>query len=167
MRDVRHYGNSGIDIRKKEPQPYVNHYSFHIVDDDWGHITIKLYPHPPFNAQIMLNGHEYVAAQARKENISFTKEGNFFTSPYELKKLRGKGLVCLIAHSRRYEATGDGLWAMTGCLILREKVLRPLLANTGQRKRGRKPKTGCTIDTHYENIQIELQKIFKIIGIAA
>jgi len=42
-----------------------------------------------------------------------------------------------------------------------------LLANAGQRKRGRKPKTGCTIDTHYENIQIELQKIFKIIGIAA
>ena len=86
---------------------------------------------------------------------------------YDLKKLRGKGLVCLIAHSRRYEATGDGLRAMTGCLILREKVLSPLLANTGQRKRGRKPKTGCTIETHYENIQIELQKIFKIIGIAA
>ncbi len=60
-----------------------------------------------------------------------------------------------------------GLRAMTGCLILREKVLRPLLANTGQRKRGRKPKTGCTSDTHYENIQIELQKIFKIIGLAA
>lgn len=440
VRDVRDYGNGGINIRKKEPQPYVNHYSFHIIDDDWGHITIKLCPHPPFNAQIMLNGHEYVAAQARKENVSFTKEGNCFTNisdaaglagiadtmraqcsegrlvqvcehwiysaclcfaldmveqeasgfhynysvyqvefsrnllfksgrimdqvfgsvidrtrgpldiktvktifghkhrpfkcrgksfkcsrkskpprfevvvekpvynltvfkvhfgkitirmyskgehvlrievvvhntkalgcgkvierfgrivdslksilerflsvlcsvdvsfidigmleswplgskvglakvggvdinrprmravmeavlavstkpggftvsdiaekvreilpelesnyslrqaSYDLKKLRGKRLVCLIAHSRRYEATGDGLRAMTGCLILREKVLRPLLANTGQRKRGRKPKTGCTIDTHYENIQIELQKIFKIIGIAA
>lgn len=71
MRDVRRYGNGGINIRKKEPQPYVNHYLFHIIDDDWGHITIKLCPHPPFNAQIMLNGHEYVAAQARKENISF------------------------------------------------------------------------------------------------
>jgi len=440
VRDVRHYGNGGINIRKKEPQPYVNHYSFHIIDDDWGHITIKLCPHPPFNAQIMLNGHEYVAAQARKKNISFTKEGNCFTNisdaaglariadtmraqcsegrlvqvcerwiysaclcfaldmveqqdsgfhysysvyqvefsrnllfksgrimdqvfhnvidrtrgpldiktvktifgykhrpfkcrgksfkcgrkskpprfevvvekpvynltvfkvhfgkitirmyskgehvlrievvvhntkalgcgkvierfgrivdslksilerflsvlrsvdvsfidigkleswplgskvgsakvggvdinrprmravmeavlavstkpggftvsniaekvreilpelesdyslrqaSYDLKKLRGKGLVRLIDHSRRYEATGDGLRAMTGCLILREKVLRPLLANIGQRKRGRKPKTGCTIDTHYENIQIEIQKILEIIGIAA
>jgi predicted RNA-binding protein YlqC (UPF0109 family) len=440
VRDVRHYGNGGLNIRKKEPQPYVNHYSFHIIDDDWGHITIKLCPHPPFNAQIMLNGHEYVAAQARKENISFTKEGNCFTNisdaaglariadtmraqcsegrlvqvcerwiysaclcfaldmveqqdsgfhysysvyqvefsrnlifksgrvmdqvfgsvidrtrgpldiktvktifghkhrpfkcrgksfkcsrrskpprfevvvekpvynltvfkvhfgkitirmyskgehvlrievvvhntkalrcgkvierfgrivdslkailerflsvlrsvdvsfidlgkleswplgskvgsakvggvdinrprmravmeavlavsikpggftvsdiaekvreilpelepnyslrqaSYDLKKLRGKQLVHLIDHSRRYEATGDGLQAMTASLVLREKVLKPLLANACQHRRGRKPKTCCTIDTHYENIQIELQKIFKIIGLAA
>jgi hypothetical protein len=80
VRDVKLYGNGGIDIRKKEPQPYVNHYSFHIIDPDWGHITIKLCPHPPFNAQIMLNGHEYVAFQARKKNISFIKEGNCFTN---------------------------------------------------------------------------------------
>ncbi|MCR4319173.1 MAG: hypothetical protein NUV74_02410 [Candidatus Brocadiaceae bacterium] len=44
-----------------------------------GHLVIKLCTHPPFTAQIMLNGHEYVAIQARKENISFTKEGNCFT----------------------------------------------------------------------------------------
>jgi len=73
---------------------------------------------------------------------------------YDLKKLRGKQLVHLINHSRRYEATGDGLQAMTASLVLREKVLKPLLASACQRKRGRKPKTGCTIDTHYENIQI-------------
>jgi len=73
----------------------------------------------------------------------------------------------MVEHSRCYEATGDGLRAMTAFLILREKVLKPLLANTGQRRRGRKPKKCCTIDTHYENIQIEIQRIFKIIGIAA
>jgi hypothetical protein len=59
--------------------PYVNHYSFHILDPDWGHITIKISGHPPFPAQVMLNGHEYVACQARKAGISFTKEGNCFT----------------------------------------------------------------------------------------
>src|SRR6185503_9567891 len=62
--------------RKK---PYVNHYSFHILDPEWGHITIKISGHPPFPAQVMLNGHEYVACQARKAGISFTKEGNCFT----------------------------------------------------------------------------------------
>jgi len=86
---------------------------------------------------------------------------------YDLKKLRSKQLVHLINHSRRYEATGDGLQAMTASLVLRERVLKPLLANAGQLRRGRKPKTRCTIDTHYENIQIELQKIFKMIGLAA
>jgi hypothetical protein len=60
--------------------PYVNHYSFHILDSDWGHLTIKISGHPPFPAQVILNGHEYVACQARKAGITFTKEGNCFTT---------------------------------------------------------------------------------------
>jgi hypothetical protein len=66
-------------IERKKPMPYVSHYSFHILDPDWGHITIKISGHPPFPAQVILNGHEYVACQARKAGISFTKEGNCFT----------------------------------------------------------------------------------------
>ena len=58
---------------------YVKHYFFHILDPDWGHLTIKLSGHPPFGAQIMLNGHEYVAAQARAAHLAYTKEGNCFT----------------------------------------------------------------------------------------
>ena len=45
---------------------YVNHYSFHIIDPEWGHVTIKMSGHPPFGAQIILNGHEYVARQAAR-----------------------------------------------------------------------------------------------------
>jgi hypothetical protein len=66
-------------IQAKNPMPYVNHYSFHILDPEWGHVTIKISGHPPFPAQVILNGHEYVACQARKAGISFTKEGNCFT----------------------------------------------------------------------------------------
>ena len=66
-------------LERKKPVPYVNHYSFHILDPDWGHITIKISGHPPFPAQVILNGHEYVACQARKAGIHFTKEGNCFT----------------------------------------------------------------------------------------
>ena len=67
-------------IERKKPIPYVNHYSFHIVDRQWGHLTIKISGHPPFPAQVILNGHEYVACQARKAGIGFTKQGNCFTS---------------------------------------------------------------------------------------
>ena len=35
--------------------------------------------HPPFPAQVILNGHEYVAAAARAAGIGFAKEGNCFT----------------------------------------------------------------------------------------
>src|SRR5438128_3316607 len=53
-------------IERKKPMPYINHYSFHILDPDWRHLTIKTSGHPPFPAQVMLNGHQYVACQARK-----------------------------------------------------------------------------------------------------
>ena len=33
-------------IERKTPTPYVNHYSFHILDPDWGHLTIKISGHP-------------------------------------------------------------------------------------------------------------------------
>jgi len=64
----------------KDPWPYVNHYSFHILDSDWGHVTIKMSGHPPFGAQVILNGHEYVAAQAQKAGIKFSKHENCFTA---------------------------------------------------------------------------------------
>ena len=66
-------------IEPKRPMPYVNHYSFHILDPEWGHLTIKISGHPPFPAQVILNGHEYVGCQAAKAGIRFTKEGNCFT----------------------------------------------------------------------------------------
>jgi hypothetical protein len=68
------------NLAPKEPWPYVNHYSFHILDPDWGHVTIKMSGHPPFGAQVILNGHEYVAAQAHKARVEFTKNENCFTS---------------------------------------------------------------------------------------
>jgi hypothetical protein len=66
------------DIRRKKPLPFVNHYSFHIWDAEWGHITIKMSGHPPFGAQIILNGHEYVSCGARRAGIQFGKQGNCF-----------------------------------------------------------------------------------------
>lgn len=62
-----------------QQKPHVKHYSFHILDREWGHMTIKMPGHPPFGTQIILNGHEYVACQAQQDGISFTKEGNCFT----------------------------------------------------------------------------------------
>jgi hypothetical protein len=79
VREVQRFGHGGINIKTSTPYPWVNHYSFHIMDGPWGHVIIKLCPHPPFNAQIILNGHEYVAREAQHRGIGFTKEGNCFT----------------------------------------------------------------------------------------
>jgi hypothetical protein len=42
----------------------------------FGHLVIKMFGRPPFGAQVILNGHEYVAVVARGEWIGFVKEGN-------------------------------------------------------------------------------------------
>ncbi len=86
--DVHRYGKGGIDLRRK--QSYVNHYTFHIWDAEWGHVAIRMCGHPPFSAMIMLNGHEYVASKATEQKIRFGKEDNCFT---ELADARGLQLV--------------------------------------------------------------------------
>jgi hypothetical protein len=86
---------------------------------------------------------------------------------YDLKKLRGKDLIRRVKHSRSYEASPEGLRAMAGFIVLREKVLNPLLAGACSQKRGPKPRNRSQIDIHYENIQREVQNVFEIIGIAA
>jgi hypothetical protein len=86
---------------------------------------------------------------------------------YDLKKLRGKGLVAKISGSRRYGAARDGLRSMVALRVLRDKVIAPLLAAAGKRKSGRKPADRGEVDAHYENIQIHMQKLFQSIGIAA
>jgi hypothetical protein len=77
------------ESRCRAPAPAkagVNRYSFHILDPDWGHLTIKISGHPPFPAQVMLNGHEYVACQAHKAGQRFIKERNCFYD--DLRRLR-------------------------------------------------------------------------------
>jgi hypothetical protein len=69
----------GVVGNLAKKKAFVNHYSFHIMDPEWGHLTIKLSGHPPFGAQIIANGHEWVACQAQAAGIGFTKEGNCFT----------------------------------------------------------------------------------------
>jgi hypothetical protein len=77
--DVHRFGNGGIDLRHKKPLPFVNHYTFHIWDAEWGHVAIRMCGHPPFSAMLMLNGHEYVAQIASQQGVRFGKEGNCFT----------------------------------------------------------------------------------------
>ena len=76
---VQRSGKKGLFLYRKKPMPFVKHYSFHIWDRDWGHLTIRMSGHFPWPAMIILNGHEYVSCQAKKEAIPFTKVENCFT----------------------------------------------------------------------------------------
>jgi hypothetical protein len=76
-----------VVLRRPQNWPLVYHYHFHIVDPEWGHITIRMSGHPPFGLQISLNGHEWVQRQAQKQAISWVKEGNCFVGGSDLAGL--------------------------------------------------------------------------------
>jgi len=79
--------SAGLIRNLEKTRQFVNHYSFHIMDPSFGHMTIKMSGHPPFGAQVILNGHEYVACQAQAAGLSFAKEGNCFTRIDEPERL--------------------------------------------------------------------------------
>jgi hypothetical protein len=107
---------NGVITNIEKRTEYVNHYSFHIMDPQWGHLTIKMSGHPPFGAQVMLNGHEYVACAAQAAGIGFAKEGNCFTSVADPRGL------AQVADALSQHATVGRLsqvcdrWIYTACL---------------------------------------------------
>ena len=78
---------AGVIRNLEKTRQFVNHYFFHIMDPSWGHVTIKMSGHPPFGAQVILNGHEYVACAGQWAGIGFTKEGNCFTAVDDPERL--------------------------------------------------------------------------------
>ena len=47
---VARSSKTGAIMNIERRREYVNHYSFHIIDPTWGHVTIKMSGHPPFGA---------------------------------------------------------------------------------------------------------------------
>jgi hypothetical protein len=81
-------------LRRQTPWPLVQHYHFHILDRQWGHLAIKMSGHPPFGIQVSLNGHEWLERQAQRQSVRSVKEGNCFSGDSDLATLDqlGRGL---------------------------------------------------------------------------
>ncbi len=86
---------------------------------------------------------------------------------YDLKKLRAKDLITNVGRSRRYELSSPNMRAITALLVLREHVIRPLLAGVQSPSRASKPTTWTATDRHYDQLQRAMQPLFHELGIAA
>jgi DNA-binding transcriptional ArsR family regulator len=86
---------------------------------------------------------------------------------YDLKKLRAKNLIRRVARSRQYETTPSGLPTITGLIVLREKVIRPVLAAAGRPPIGRPAKQRTPIDEHYRCLQRQMRSLLMELRIAA
>lgn len=74
----RNARNPIIEVQHRRKWPYVKHYYFHLIDPEWGHVTLRMCGYPPFGTQVILNGHEWVARQAVCQQITVAKSGNCF-----------------------------------------------------------------------------------------
>ncbi len=85
---------------------------------------------------------------------------------YDLAKLRGKNLIDRPVRSHRFNADPAGMRTMCAYLLLREQVIKPLLAGV-TRPRGRPPKTVHPLDRHYIRLREEMHDAFGTLGLAA
>ena len=72
-----------------------------------------------------------------------------------------------IGSSHRYRPTRQGLRALIALLVLRDKVIKPLLASSCQLQRGPKAKNTTRLDQHYHRLQAGMRDLFAEMGIAA
>ena len=86
---------------------------------------------------------------------------------YDLKKLRGKQIVQRIARTRRYQTLPAGLRAMAALVVLRNKVIKPLLAAAQPLRPTRGAHNPKPIDAYYRTIQIAMTGVFREFGLAA
>jgi hypothetical protein len=86
---------------------------------------------------------------------------------YDLKKLRGKGMVHKVGTSHRYETDPAGLRAITALVVLREKAIRPLLAACQRSEPQIKANNPTPVDQHYEHLRVGMRDLFTALGIAA
>ncbi|NWG12494.1 MAG: hypothetical protein HXY20_03050 [Acidobacteria bacterium] len=86
---------------------------------------------------------------------------------YDLAKLRSKGFVERKERSRRYLAKPQGVRKLCAYVVLREKLLKPLMAGTARPRLGRPPKNVHPLDVHYQNLHRELVRTFATLGSAA
>jgi hypothetical protein len=230
--EVLRSANGGFHLRRKRSMPYVNHYSFQVIDhhvddlrcrrslDRLGEAVSKLaeilgrflnvlrcvdvswisdrlledLPMPTVIGRTRVGGVDinkprqravmeaaialsitpggFTAAQHAdkvREILGLAAQGYAPRhAAYDLKKLRAKGLIRKTAeHSRRYEAIPDGLRAMACLIVLRDKVIKPLLHCGGHRKTGRQPAATTEVDSCYDQVQCSMQQLFKTLHIAA
>ena len=112
----------------------------------------------------------FTAADMAEQVHSMTGSGSAYDArraAYDIKKFRAKGIVRKIETSRRYELVPEGLRSLTALLVLRDRVIKPLLAASGQPEPPLQPANPTALDHHYERVRAGVRGLFTELGIAA
>ena len=107
------------------------------------------------------------AAQMRAITGQSEVEYGVRRAAYDLKKIRGKELVMKVGSSGHYQPLSPGLKTVAALVVLREKVIEPLLAGIATPRVGRKLKNWSSIDQHYETLRLDMRSLLQELGVAA
>jgi hypothetical protein len=107
-------------------------------------------------------------AQAVRERTGWSAaEYSKRRAAYDLAKLRGKELVQRCPGRRRYQCLPKKLRVLCGYVVLRERVIKPLLAGMTPGDLKEPPGGLHRLDHHYLNLQAEMHRTFETLGLAA
>ena len=70
-------------------------------------------------------------------------------------------------HTRRYRVCPRGVRILAALLVLRERVISPVLAGLGKPRLRRPPKYIHPVDQHCVNLKPEMRCLFGTLGLAA
>jgi hypothetical protein len=86
---------------------------------------------------------------------------------YDLKKLRGKDLVSKVPKSRRYQVPPSAIRILGALVLLRERVLRPILSAVRNRNPTTKPANHGEIDQYYRALRQDVLTLLNHLRVAA
>jgi hypothetical protein len=113
---VERHPQKGYIIKLYRPKKWstVRHVFFHIMDREWGHVTIRMCCHPPFGAMVIINGHDWVRRRAAESGLRVRTDGNCFIEGSDLKSIGALG-ERLAASAGDIQALAER-WIYTACL---------------------------------------------------
>jgi hypothetical protein len=107
-----------------------------------------------------------LAAEAKQKDRALAGY-NRRQAAYDLRKLRAKGLVERVKGSRRYRVCIPRIHQLVGLLVLKQKVIKPVLAGVCRPKVGRPPKCASSLDEHYVRLRREMHMLLQELRLAA
>lgn len=108
-----------------------------------------------------------IAWQVCRQTGQAAQEYGPTQAAYDLKKLRAKNLVTKIAQSRRYTTESQGLRTITALSVIRDKVLRPILAGATHGDRRPQPPSAPPLDVCYEALRKDMTLLLAELHFAA
>ena len=108
-----------------------------------------------------------LAEQVRQRLNCSPQEYSTRRAAYDLAKARGKGLSERVAGHCRYQCQPRQLRTLCAYVVLREEVLKPLLAGAKCDRLHDPPKQMAPLDEQYVLLHAQMNRTFELLGLAA